>query len=324
MPKLHIALALLLLVPCAFTVGCGGGNQQPPNPGNPGGVTIPGPSAAPVPGAPAPAATPPTAGTPPAPGNGNPAPAVPATPGAPGQLVPPRGQSSGGTGGPGGLNGTLQRTANGAAEYYLFSPNGYKGAPTPFLLVFTGVEGAVRQSAGGITSPLPGETDFLRIWIPQVGLSNFVIAILDTPAYYQRGIRYEALAQLGEQVMDDVRAKYNIDNDRTCLLGQSMGTHAGEAMGFHMRQSYFAAYYLNDVVRVDAPERNAAQLGFAPSSQVGPGGAFNTANQLVANLRAGGYRLPAVAPYNGPGADQHGSPAQLMEAYRFFAGKVRQ
>jgi hypothetical protein len=68
----------------------------------------------------------------------------------------------------------------------------------------------------------------------------------------------------------------------------------------------------------------AAQLGFAPHSQVGPGGAYDTANKLVANLRAAGYRVPAVAPYNGPGSQMHGSPEQLMEAYRFFAGKTRQ
>jgi hypothetical protein len=57
---------------------------------------------------------------------------------------------------------------------------------------------------------------------------------------------------------------------------------------------------------------------------VGPGGAFNTANALVANLRAAGYQLPAVTPFNGAGSNQHGSPEQLLEAYRFFAGKVRQ
>jgi hypothetical protein len=324
-PFTSFVLGLILM----GTVGCGGNNNpQPPAapPAVPGAPPVPGVPApgVPVPGAPPPAQTPPGQQPPPAPGNPNPPPAVPTDPAkpAPGQLVPPRGQSSNGQGGQAGLDGQLVRTAQ--VEYYLFVPNNYRGAPTPFLLVFTGVEGAVRQSAGGLVSPLPGEVDFLKIWIPQVGLSNFIICIIDTPAYYQKGIKNAALAPLGAAAMDDVRAKYNIDNDRMNLLGESMGTHAGEEMGFRLRQSYFASYYLNDVTSpVEAPAQNVAQLGFTPDSQVGPGGAYETANGLVANLRAAGYRLPPVAPYNGPGSNQHGSPVQLMEAYRFFAGKVR-
>lgn len=91
-----------------------------------------------------------------------------------------------------------------------------------------------------------------------------------------------------------------------------------------MRQSYFAAYWANDINAVDAPERTAAQLGFAPFGQVGPGGQVPRAQQIVDGMRRAGYRLPATAPYAGTGANQHGNPQQLIEALRFFPGKVRQ
>ena len=335
--------ALVMISLLAATTGCGGGNnpQPPAVPAAPaGGAPAAG---APAAGAPAPvipttipglppgATLPPTALPPTLPANPVPPPAAPTTTPAPTTPTtpspaapagtPPRGGSSGGTGGQAGLNG--DRIDRAGVEYYMFVPANYNGAPTPFLFVFTGVEGAVQQSLGSLVSPLPGETDFLKIWIPQVGLSNFIIAIVDSPAYSLKGVKDAALADVGAKVIDDVRSLYNIDNDRSNLLGESMGTSAGETMGFHLRQGWWASYYLNDVVKVDAPAQTAAQLGYAPWSQVGPGGAYNTANSLVANLRTAGYQLPAVAPYNGVGSNMHGSPDQLMEAYRFFAGKVR-
>ena len=95
------------------------------------------------------------------------------------------------------------------------------------------------------------------------------------------------------------------------------------SLGFHLRQSYFAAYWANDVNANDAPAKTAAQLGFAPWGQVGPGGDLADANAIVSAMRTAGYRLPTPAPYNGAGSGTHGDPNQFIAAISWFPGKTR-
>ena len=90
-----------------------------------------------------------------------------------------------------------------------------------------------------------------------------------------------------------------------------------------MRQSYFAAFWANDVNAHQLPSKSAEQLGFRPWGNAGPGGRFSAANTIVQGMRQANYRLPPAAPYSGPGADQHGAPQQFIAALAFFDGKKR-
>ena len=219
--------------------------------------------------------------------------------------VPPFGGSSGGTGGPAPVNGST--TQAGGVTYRLIVPSSYKpGVPNAFLLVYSGTEGGQTMTMN------------LQAVAPSTGTGGFIRAVLD-------GVQYNGNGNAGATVLDDVRAKYDIDNDRTYLLGESAGTSAAEKLGFSIRQSYFAAYWANDVNAVAAtPAQNAGALGFAPWGQVGPGGAQAIAQQIVAAMQGASYRLPSPAPYNGPGANTHGDPQQFIAAVSWFPGKTRQ
>ncbi|MBI4864657.1 MAG: hypothetical protein HY815_31035 [Candidatus Riflebacteria bacterium] len=302
---------LLVLCLIAGMTGCGGNVQITPS-GNGVIIRVSGtgqqgatPPAAPTstpqsptnPTDPGPNLPPPTATTQPPSGPS------PTPPPQNGTVTPPLGASSGGTGGQSPLSGTTQQAGN--VSYNLIVPSSYSRTPTPFMIVYSGVEGA-----GQMTSNL-------KQIAQAMGIGAFIIAVLDGKTYYGDG-------QAGATVLDDVRAKYNVDNDRTYLLSESAGTKAGEQLGFHLRPSYFAAFCVNDVNNADAPAQTAAQLGFAPWGQVGPGGQTAIAQSIVDGMRTAGYRLPSPAPYNGPGANQHGNPQQFYEAIRFFPGKTRQ
>jgi hypothetical protein len=216
---------------------------------------------------------------------------------------PPFGGSSGGSGGPAPVNGATEQA--GGVTYRLIVPASYKpGMPAPFLLVYSGTEGgqAMTQNLIGVG--------------PSSGTSGFLRAVLD-------GVQYNGNGAAGATVLDDVRAKYDVDNDRTYLLGESAGTSAAEKLGFTLRQSYFAAYWANDVNQAATPGQDAAMLGFQPWGQAGPGGAQAIAQQIIAGMMAAGYRLPNPAPYAGPGADMHGSPQQFIAAMSWFPGKTR-
>ena len=115
----------------------------------------------------------------------------------------------------------------------------------------------------------------------------------------------------------------DIDNDRTWLLSESAGTGAGLQLAFHLRPTYFAAFWANDVNTSDTPGQTADDLGFAPWGNAGPGGDYNDANIIVDGMEAAGYRLPADAPYSGTGSNQHGSTEQFLAAVSFFPGKSR-
>jgi hypothetical protein len=80
---------------------------------------------------------------------------------------------------------------------------------------------------------------------------------------------------------------------------------------------------VNDVNDRAAPAADAAALGFAPWGNAAPGGDQPDADAIVAGMAAAGYRLPAQAPYAGPGADTHGDPRQFVAAMQFFADKAR-
>ena len=150
-----------------------------------------------------------------------------------------------------------------------------------------------------------------------VGLGDYIITVLDGVTYYHN-------PTAGATVLDWVRANYNIDNDKTCLLSETAGTGAGLLLGFDVRQSYFAAYWANDVNCSYTPQQTAAELGFAPWGNAGPGGDYANANVIVNGMDAAGYRLPPDAPYSGAGSGTHGDPNQLIAALQFFPGKSRQ
>ena len=201
------------------------------------------------------------------------------------------------------MAGTVQRA--GGVTYRLIVDGSYAGAPTPVLIVYSGVEGGQ-----AMTNNLLQVGSF-------TGTDGFIRAVLD-------GTNYNGDGGAGATVLDDLRAKYNVDNDRTYLLGESAGTSAALELGFHLRQSYFAAYWANDVNASDTPGAPSSTLGFQPWGQVGPGGQFAIADQIVAGMQGAGYRLPDPAPYAGLGADQHGSPDQFLAAMSWFEGKTRQ
>ena len=221
-----------------------------------------------------------------------------------GDVVPPLGGSSGGSGGGSPVSGS-PRTAGGIS-YNLIVPSSYSpSVPIPFMIVFSGTEGVSTMTSN------------MQSIAPVTGIDGYIFAILDGPTYYGNGAA-------GEPVIDDIRAKYNIDNDKTYLLSESAGTRAGLELGFQLRQSYFAAFWANDVNASGSPSQTAAELGFAPWGNAGPGGDYPDADAIVNAMRTAGYRLPADAPYSGPGAGTHGSSEQFMAACRFFPGKSRQ
>jgi poly(3-hydroxybutyrate) depolymerase len=197
-------------------------------------------------------------------------------------------------------------TQAGSVSYRLIVPSSYApGVPTPLLLVYSGTEGGAAM------------TQNLMSVGPVTGTQGFLRAVLD-------GVQYNGDGNAGATVLDAVRAQYDVDNDRTYLLGESAGTSAAETLGFALRPSYFAAYWANDVNQVATPGQDASALGFAPWGQVGPGGQQAIAQQIVDGMAAAGYRLPDPAPYAGAGAGMHGSTPQFLAAMEWFPGKTRQ
>lgn len=216
-------------------------------------------------------------------------------------VVPPLGGSSGGQGG-GAAAGELKSTGGGI-DFRLIAPGG--AGPHPLMIVYSGVEGGQTM-----TNNLLQVADF-------TGTGDFVFAVLDGKTYNGNGAA-------GADVLDAVRATYDIDNDRTFLLSESAGTTAGLQLGLSLRQSYFAAYWANDVNASATPDLGAAELGFQPWGNAGPGGQFAQADAIVAGMTSADYRIEQPAPYDGPGADQHGSPDQFIAALQWFPGKSRQ
>lgn len=202
------------------------------------------------------------------------------------------------------VNGAAQSA--GGVNYFLIVPNTYSsGTPTPLLIVYSGTEGGSQMTTN------------LRNLGSYTNTSGYIRAVLD-------GVTYRGNGQAGATVLDDLRAKYNIDNDRTYLLGESAGTTAALSLAFHVRQPYWGAYWANDVNATDSPAQTAAQLGFAPWGQAGPGGQVATATAIVNGMRTAGYRLDATSPYAGAGSGTHGDPNQLVAALNWFYGKSRQ
>ena len=132
-----------------------------------------------------------------------------------------------------------------------------------------------------------------------------------------------ASAADGAAVLDAVRADYDVDNDRTWLLSESAGTREGLVLGLDTRQAWFAAYWANDVNTASTPARTAADLGFAPWGNAGPGGDLANATAIVDGMRTAGYQLPSDAPYSGTGSTTHGSTDQFLAAVSFFSDKRR-
>ena len=155
----------------------------------------------------------------------------------------------------------------------------------------------------------------MRQVAPYFGLEDCLVAVLDGRT---------TSASDGAAALDGLRGLYDVDNDRTWLLSESAGTSAGLELGLGLRQSYFAAYWANDVNAAGAPALDAGALGFAPWGNAGPGGDFVDAESIVSGIADAGYRLPADAPYSGPGADSHGSTDQFLAAVDFFADKRRE
>jgi hypothetical protein len=218
-----------------------------------------------------------------------------------GPLDPPAGGSSGGSGG-GAASGDVRMTPSGVT-YRVIAPGG--AGPLPAMVVYSGTEGGATM-----TSNLLMVAGF-------TGNDGTVFAVLD-------GVTYNGNGMAGADVLDDIRAQYDIDNDRTYLLSESAGTSAGLELGLELRQSYFAAYWANDVNASLQPQLDAAALGFAPFGNAGPGGAFADADAIVGGMEAAGYRTPEPSPYDGPGAGDHGSPDQFIAALQWFPGRTRQ
>jgi len=230
----------------------------------------------------------------------NPVPPNPVPPNpVPVGITPPIGSSSNGSGG--GAANNEEKTVSGIS-YRLIASGG--SGPYPFLMVYSGTEGASQMAENLIT---------IR---SSAGMSNFIFAVLD-------GVQYRGNGAAGAAVLDEVRQKYNIKNDETYLMGESAGTSAALELGLRLRQSYFAAYWANDVNTRNTPLHTAEELGFRPYGNAGPGGDFADADAIVQGMKDANYRTPEPAPYNGSGSDHHGSSDQLIYALSWFAGKTR-
>ena len=217
-------------------------------------------------------------------------------------IEPPLGETSNGSGGADASSSTA--LSAGGSSYLLLAPSGSASADTLcFLLVYSGTEGST------------GMMSNMRQVAPYFGMEDCLVAVLD-------GTTSDAAD--GAAVLDDVRASFDVDNDRTWLLSESAGTREGLALGFDLRQSYFAAYWANDVNAAAAPALTADDLGFAPWGNSGPGGDLPDANTIVDGMRDAGYRLPSDAPYSGSGSTTHGSSDQFLAAVDFFADKRRE
>jgi hypothetical protein len=217
-----------------------------------------------------------------------------------GSVEPPLGGCSNGSGGQTGLSGSS--VSSGGASFNLIVPSSPPN-PAPLLIVFSGVEGKSTMTS-----------NLLQMRNVISGLGSFIIAVLDGR---------NASESHGAAAIDYVRSNYNVDNDKTCLLSESAGTASGLKLGFSLRQSYFAAYWANDVNCSYTPQKNSSELGFAPHGNAGPGGDWPDANAIVDGMRSAGYRLPSDAPYSGAGCNSHGDPNQFMYALSFFPGKSR-
>ncbi len=216
-------------------------------------------------------------------------------------VVPALGGTSSGSGGADYPRST-SLTARGST-YLLLAPNGSaSGRGVPLLIVISGTEGATTMMSN------MGQV------APYYDLGDALIAVLD-------GTTSDAADAAA--ALDAVRSAYDVDNDRTWLLSESAGTTAGLQLGFHTRTSYFAAYWANDVNARDTPAQTAAELGFAPWGNAGPGGDFPDAEAIVNGMAAAGWNLPADAPYSGSGSGTHGSSDQFLAAVAFFSDKSR-
>jgi hypothetical protein len=214
---------------------------------------------------------------------------------------PPFGASSLGNGGPAPANGDTRQA--GSVTYRLVAPSN-PASPVPMLVVYSGTEGGQQM-----TSNMMQVAEY-------TGTDGFVRAVLD-------GVVYNGDGGAGALVIDDLRSLYDIDNDRMYLMGESAGTTAALQLGFELRQTYFAAYWANDVNASGTPNAPSTTLGFSPWGQVGPGGAQGLASQIVSGMQSAGYRLDNPSPYAGAGANQHGSPDQFIAAMFWFVGKTR-
>ena len=217
-------------------------------------------------------------------------------------LDPPLGETSGGSGGDDAPNGDSLKAGRSAYEF--LAPTGSaRGKSVPFLLVISGTEGADTMMAN------------MRQVAPYYDLDDALIAVLDGTS---------SDANDGFAVLEAVRAAFDVDNDRTWLLSESAGTSAGLELGFEVAPTYFAAYWANDVNARSTPSLTAAELGFVPSGNAGPGGDQPDADAIVAGMDAAGWDLPRDAPYSGSGSDTHGSSDQFLAAVSFFSDKRRE
>jgi hypothetical protein len=136
------------------------------------------------------------------------------------------------------------------------------------MIVYSGTEGGATMTSN------------LQMVSAYVGTTDFVFAVLD-------GVQYNGNGQAGATVLDDVRAKYDVDTSGT-------------------------------------PSKDAAQLCFAPYGNAGPGGDYADANAIVNGMKGADYRTPPPAPYDGPGSGTHGATEQFLAALEWFPGKTRQ
>lgn len=217
------------------------------------------------------------------------------------EVDPPLGGTSGGSGGTDAARSTTR--TSGGIGWWLLAPTGSAaGRAVPLLLVISGTEGGSAMMSN------------MAQVAPYYGLEDALIAVLD-------GTRSDAAD--AATVLDVVRAEFDVDNDRTWLLSESAGTGAGLELAFHERPTWFAAYWANDVNDRDTPAQTAAELGFAPWGNAGPGGDLPDAQAIVDGMADAGWQLPADAPYSGSGSGTHGSSQQFLAAVEFFSDKRR-
>ncbi|HEX6831931.1 MAG TPA: PHB depolymerase family esterase [Rudaea sp.] len=139
--------------------------------------------------------------------------------------------------GSGGAVGTVTRTitvSGHARTYYAYVPHAYTAAhPWPLLLVLHGASGSVTDS------PLAAQQT-LSDWAGWADSDGFIVlAAVGTQA--QGGWTPSVDVPTMSADIDDMTARYNIEQNRVYLWGFSAGAHLAHALGLENTDT-FAAY----------------------------------------------------------------------------------
>lgn len=171
------------------------------------------------------------------------------------------------------------------------------------LIVFSGVEGRTTMASN------------IRQAAPMTGIGNHIVAVLDGRS---------ARASDGVDVLAQLRAWYDVNNNAVKVFTESAGTREGLTFALRTAQADICATWANDPVAVVTPSKTAAELGFTPYGSAGAGGKASTdvqrANQIVDGMKQKNYNT--TDPYIDPNSG-HGTTQGFLNGLRYLAPKSK-